>query len=256
MLEPHESQLYRDQGYLHVRGLLSRSEAADLRREAHALAARLTPHDATWQSVKGEGGAPARLTHCHDVQFHSAAMAKFLFHPQLLRVAQGIIGSNVQLHHTKMFIKPPERGAPFPLHQDYNYFPHANNSMIAVIVHFDDAPLERGCVCVVPGSHKLGVLPALPPDHHLPADQFPFERALPLPAAAGDAIFFSYLLVHGSGVNRSNEPRTTMLIQLRDPTDLPTIDRHVSRGQGMMLAGVDPRLQAPTFAWDKGQRTS
>jgi hypothetical protein len=41
-------------------------------------------------------------------------------------------------------------------------------------------------------------------------------------------------------VNTSDEARTTLLIQMRDPTDKPTIKTHESRGQGMMLRGIDP----------------
>jgi hypothetical protein len=59
----------------------------------------------------------------------------------------------------------------------------------------------------------------------------------------------SYLLVHGSGVNRSKEARTTILIQMRDPTDRPLVETHPSRGQGMMLAGIDPRVSNFEFAW-------
>jgi ectoine hydroxylase-related dioxygenase (phytanoyl-CoA dioxygenase family) len=88
-------------------------------------------------------------------------------------------------------------------------------------------------------------------DHHLPTDRYPIDSALPLPARAGDAIFMSYLLIHGSGVNRSQEPRTTILIQMRDPTDVPLNERHSSRGQGMMLAGIDPRESQFEFAWQR-----
>uniref|UniRef100_UPI003752B185 phytanoyl-CoA dioxygenase family protein n=1 Tax=Armatimonas sp. TaxID=1872638 RepID=UPI003752B185 len=62
----------------------------------------------------------------------------------------------------------------------------------------------------------------------------------PCPAEAGDVLFFSYLTIHGSGINASSEARTTLLIQMRDPLDPPCIRTHESRGQGMMLAGVDP----------------
>jgi ectoine hydroxylase-related dioxygenase (phytanoyl-CoA dioxygenase family) len=133
------------------------------------------------------------------------------------------------------------------MHQDYPYFPHERHSMIAVIIHFDDAPDEKGCLRVVPGSHKLGPLEAVGEDHTLP--QFPLDAATPIPAKAGDAIFMSYLLVHGSGVNRSDEPRTTILVQMRDPADRPLVEKHGSRGQGMMLAGVDPTHEAFEFAW-------
>ncbi|MBW8812270.1 MAG: phytanoyl-CoA dioxygenase family protein [Caulobacterales bacterium] len=239
-----ERASFQENGYLFVPGLLNRGEAGIYQAECHAIAELTGETDATWASVRGGGH---RIAHCHDVQFRSAAFSRLLVDRRLTAVAQGLIGPNVELHHTKMFIKPPENGSPFPMHQDYPYFPHQRHSMIAAILHFDDAPEEKGCLRVVPGSHKLGPLPAVGDDHHLP--QFPLEDAVPIPAKAGDAIFMSYLLVHGSGVNRSSEPRTTLLVQMRDPEDQPLVDKHASRGQGMMLAGANPRREAFQFAW-------
>jgi hypothetical protein len=57
-------------------------------------------------------------------------------------------------------------------------------------------------------------------------------------------LYFSYLTIHGSGLNESDKPRTTMLVQMRDPTDRPLIQAHLSRGQGMMLRGSDPSADA------------
>jgi ectoine hydroxylase-related dioxygenase (phytanoyl-CoA dioxygenase family) len=74
---------------------------------------------------------------------------------------------------------------------------------------------------------------------HLPFEQYPLESSVACPAQAGDVLFFSYLTIHGSGVNESNEARTTLLIQMRDPLDPPTVKTHESRGQGMMLRGFD-----------------
>ena len=126
------------------------------------------------------------------------------------------------------------------MHQDVPFFPHDNHSMIAVILHFDDAPLEKGCLRVVPGSHKLGMLEHISEGaYHLPPEEYPVEEATPCPAKAGDAIFFSYLTIHGSGLNVSDEARTTLLIQMRDPCDPPTIRTHESLGQGMILYGID-----------------
>ena len=247
-LTPDETAFYRANGYVHVKGLLSPQEAASYRTELHALAERQGSNDATWSSVKDAG---TRITHCHDVHFRSAAFTRLLVDPRLTGVAQDIIGPNVQLHHNKMFIKPPEKGSPFPMHQDYPYFPHTLHSMIAVIIHFDDASDEKGCLRVYPGSHKLGPLAAVGSDHHLPEDVYSIAGATPIPAKAGDAIFLSYLLVHGSGVNVSDEPRTTLLVQMRDPEDVPLNDRHTSRGQGMMLAGIDPTQRPFRFAWEE-----
>ncbi|MCA1654068.1 MAG: phytanoyl-CoA dioxygenase family protein [Sphingomicrobium sp.] len=247
-LSEAQREFYQHNGYVHVRGLIDAGEAAAYRAELHALAERQGDNDATWSSVKD---SDTHILHCHDVHFRSAAFTRLLVDPRVTGIAQSIVGPNVELHHNKMFIKPPERGSPFPMHQDYPYFPHARHSMIAAIIHFDDAPEEKGCLRVYPGSHRLGPIEAIGDDHHAPEDRFPIERATPIPAKAGDAIFMSYLLVHGSGVNVSDEPRTTLLIQMRDPEDEPLNDRHTSRGQGMMLAGIDPRHQAFGFAWEE-----
>lgn len=234
---------YQQQGYLLCKGVFSKEEAAALRTEAHELGQRLEQFrtkeqiDIAWNTVRNTN---AVVRHCHDVQFYSAAFSRMIFDARFLGIAQSIVGPNIQLHHTKMFIKPPEKGAPFPMHQDYYYFPHQNDSMIAAIIHFDDAPEVKGCVRVIPGSHKLGPIKVDNPDLSLPHDQYPIDKALPCPAEAGDVLFFSYLTIHGSGINTSNEARTTVLVQMRDPADPPLVRTHESRAQGMMLAGVDP----------------
>ena len=235
---------YAEDGYLLLKGVF-RAEAAELRREAHALMERLTRDqeiDATWASARENGGATkTKLLHCHNVQFQCGRFTRLLSDPRLVDPVADLIGPNVQLHHTKMFIKPPEKGSPFPMHQDYPFFPHARNTMLAAIIHFDDAPLAKGCVRVVPGSHKAGPLEHIAEgSYHLPLEQYPLESATAMEAEAGDVLIFSYLTIHGSGVNTSDEARTTLLVQMRAADDPPTVDTHRSRGQGMILRGVDP----------------
>src|SRR5579885_512002 len=180
MVTHEQSAFYEENGYLLLKGLFSRDEAAVWRQECHALAERLAAHrsiDATWGSARESTKKKTQLLHCHDVQFYSAAFSRLITDERLTEVAASLVGSpNVQLHHTKMFIKPPEKGSPFPLHQDYPFFPHERHSMIAAILHFDDAPIEKGCVRVVPGSFKLGGLEHNPSGGwHLPFEQYPIE---------------------------------------------------------------------------------
>lgn len=246
-MSPDQRSFYDENGYLLIRGFISAAEAAALRAEVHAIAARQGPTDATWQSVSDQG---TRLEHSHDIQFRSAAFTRLLVDPRLTGVFTSLIGPNVQLHHNKMFIKPPERGSPFPMHQDYGYFPHRGTSMTAAILHLDAAPDAKGCVRLYPASHKLGPLPAFGQDHHVDPERFPLSEAIPIEAEAGDLLVFNYFTVHGSGLNTSVEPRTTWLVQIRDPEDEPVSEQHRSRGQGMMLAGFDPRGEAFAFAWE------
>lgn len=252
-LTPAQKRAYDDGGYVLVEGVFAPDEVAYFRREAHDLARRLAEvHDEGLRNQGWGSGAkvtdlPRELLHCHNVQYHSAAFSRLLTDPRLTDRAADLIGPNVMLHHTKMFIKPPETGAPFPMHQDVPYFPFEGHTMIAAIVHFDDAPLEKGCVRVVPGSHKGGWLEHLTDGgNHLPPEQYPVCAATPCPARAGDVLFFSYLTIHGSGLNTSQEARTTLLVQMRDPADRPARIAHLSRGQGLMLRGIDPTADSGT----------
>ncbi|MEO0248587.1 MAG: phytanoyl-CoA dioxygenase family protein [candidate division WOR-3 bacterium] len=249
-LTPDQIAFYHENGYLLLKDVFAPEEIAFLREESHRLIQRL--REVEGERVNAAWGSAAKVTdqarivwHCHNAQFHSAAFSRLIVDPRLTDRIADLIGPNIQLHHTKLFIKPPEQGAPFPLHQDYPYFPHEKHTMLAAIIHFDDAPEERGCVRVIPGSHKLGPLQHLPEGGwHLPVEEYPLDKALPLPAEAGDVLIFSYLTIHGSGINATNEARTTLLVQMRDPTDHPTLITHLSRGQGMMLRGIDPEADA------------
>jgi phytanoyl-CoA hydroxylase len=245
MLDQAQVDSYHQNGYLLVKGLLSADEALQYRTELHDLFDRLystaKQGDATWGSVDNKNAT--RLQHCHDVQFYNAVFTRLICDPRLTEATAALMGTqNVQLHHTKAFIKPPEKGSPFPMHQDAPFFPHARHSMIAAIIHFDDAFEKKGCVRVMPGSHKDGrILPHIEQGNfHLDKEAYPIDKAMAVPAQAGDVLFLSYLLIHGSGVNESDEARSTLLVQMRDPEDSPTKHVHESRGQGMMLRGINP----------------
>ena len=137
---------------------------------------------------------------------HSSIFTNLLMHPKLLDAVEDIMETeNIILHHTKAHLKPPEKGAPFPMHQDYHYFPYEKDSMLAVFVHLDDTTPENGGLAVYPGSHKLGPLEDKsdkPGFHYVVQDKFSIEEAVPVHAKKGDVVIFSYLLVHGSYVNQ------------------------------------------------------
>ncbi len=124
------------------------------------------------------------------------------------------------LHHSKLFQKPSEAGSPFPMHQDWPYFPTVNDSMIAGIIHVSDATDEMGCLRVYPGSHRLGRIEGADGRRQNDVlDQYPIEDATIVEAQAGDVIFFHYFTLHGSMPNRSDQVRKTVLCQLYAGSD-------------------------------------
>jgi len=251
MMTTEDVDRYRRDGFLLVPGLIPTDEAAHIRQEAHAVMERLSRNhvvEATWSSAReGQTDEPTALQHCHDAHYHSAVFSRLLIDPRLLGVAGALMGTtDIQLHHNKLFVKPPGNGSPFPPHQDWPFFPHASDSTTAMILHLDDATEEKGCVRLIRGSHLNGRQEHIgSTDFHLPPEQFPLETAFAAEARAGDALFFSCLTVHGSGINFSDEARTTWLLQMRAADDQPTVDRHRSPSQGMMLSGVNTGLVPP-----------
>jgi phytanoyl-CoA hydroxylase len=239
-------ETYQRDGYVLVKGLIKPGEARYMRQELHDLLSRASgARNGAWKSASSVAGAEGKqqLQGMHDLQFYCSVFSRMIVDPRFTGVAAAVLDAeNVQLHHTKAFIKPPEKGAPFPLHQDHPFFPHTRHRVAAAIFHLDNAPAEKGCVAAVKGSHHLGPLEHIEEGSwHLPPDEWPVTRAEPVEAEAGDVLLFSYLTIHGSGVNTSNEARTTWLVQFRDPADLPIGDKHTfSRGQGMMLRGRNP----------------
>jgi ectoine hydroxylase-related dioxygenase (phytanoyl-CoA dioxygenase family) len=155
------------------------------------------------------------VLHTHNVQQFSAAWAKALYHDRFLEIATSILGPDVVLHHSKLFQKPSELGAPFPMHQDWSYFPTVRDSMIAAVIHVSKATDEMGCLRVYPGSHRFGRVG----DSSGQVDseflnRHPLDKALPLVAEPGDVAFFHYCTLHGSMPNRSSDVRKTVLVQL------------------------------------------
>ena len=244
MLSKKQIQDYQENGYLLVSGIFTKEEMDELENEFDGIVERRLANqavmEATWAGEWQEKYGETQLMVTHDVQLYSAAWSRFLLNRKLGKVLSDLMGSqNVQLHHTKLFQKPPENGSAFPMHQDYPYFPHENHSMMAGIIHLKDTTEEMGCVCIYPGSHKNGPMECA--EHlHLDPNEYPIEGALQCPAKRGDIIFFNYLTIHGSNVNRSDQTRKTVLIQVRDPQDPPIDEAHRSHAQGMMLYGFDP----------------
>ncbi|SFD80923.1 Ectoine hydroxylase-related dioxygenase, phytanoyl-CoA dioxygenase (PhyH) family [Paenibacillus catalpae] len=245
MINQADVDFYKENGYLLVRGVFSQQEVGEMRTALDGILNRAAQSkfdsNATWQ---GDYLPPDQLKKLvlkgfHDVQYQDAAFTRAAIHANMAAVLSQLIGPNVQLHHSKMLVKPPENGAAFPLHQDAPYFPHATHSMLAASVHLDDSDMENGCLCVIPGSHKNGMMPHVG-RHYLDHREYPITMATPCPAQAGDVLFFNYLTIHGSDINRSTRNRRNVLFQYRDPMDLPTADVHVNWGQGLMVCGENP----------------
>jgi len=96
----------------------------------------------------------------------SELMRGTLAHPSVVDALTGLIGPNVKAMQSMLFIK--SEGKPGQAwHQDELFIPTRDRSLTAAWIALDDATVENGCLWVLPGSHRRGVL--YPDrDHHDP----------------------------------------------------------------------------------------
>ena len=91
-------------------------------------------------------------------------------------------------------------GAATKLHIDaaYALAGARQTNAVAAWIPMTEATLENGCLEVVPGSHRAGILSEpIPPSA--------CENAVPLPVTPGDVIFFDYRLLHGARPNQTED---------------------------------------------------
>lgn len=250
-LTQEQLNFYNDNGYLII-DLLDSAETQELSESYdQVFNSKIEQYnlESTWQGNWKSSEHNDKVVHSiHGLQMHSAAFTRLLLNEKLLDACESIMGSpNILLHHTKAHIKPPGKGSPFPMHQDYHYMAHKNDSLIAVLVAVDDCLRTNGGMCVYPGSHKLG--PQLDVSdakgfHYLDPQKYPIEKATTANIKKGQALIFSYLTIHGSYPNESEENRRMLLMQFMEASDEPLSSDHVSAAQGLVLRGRNKNREA------------
>jgi len=198
--------------------------------------------NARWGSelTKDIEQSDTQVIHTHNVQSYSAEMMSMIQGERLLDAAEKLIGQDIILHHSKLFLKPPGNGSAFPLHQDWSYFPTEKNSMIAAVIHLTESDEQMGCMRIVPGSHRLGQIEKTDGHSFVKGihDRYQLEDAEPIIAEPGDVVFFHCCSLHGSMQNVSKRPRKTVLVQLYSGSDR-VVDGNRHTNVQLVLRGVN-----------------
>ena len=140
--------------------------------------------------------------------------------PQVEALTQ-LIGPDVALTHNQILWKlpdGPDTHSDIPFHQDNGYGELEPFTDVTVWIALTDTNEDNGCLWIVPGSHRLGLL------QHAMAEVNPFLReaadgagAVPVPMKAGEAVAFAGLTVHGSGPNRTAAERVGFYARYCEP---------------------------------------
>src|SRR4029453_4231804 len=81
--------------------------------------------------------------------------------PQLLDIVGALVGPEIRYQGSKLNMKSAEYGSAVEWHQDFSFYPHTNDDLLAVGIAVDNCLPENGCMLMIPGSHRWPIL-----DHH------------------------------------------------------------------------------------------
>lgn len=230
------AKIFREHGCLVVRGLM-KPYLEEVLRDVEASAAqavamldRVVQIPEGWRTPDGTLFLPAPPHYARDKQIMvlavnyqtSAAFFRSALDGRTVDVAEAILGPDVELFgNGQCLYKEPVGGHPKHLHQDSAYFEHRYEGPVGVLSYGVDTDLMNGALHVVPGSHRMGQLKHIDTFSHLglDADEWPWERALPVVGKAGDSIFFHVKTIHGSKENHSDRPRPVFIHRYRRADD-------------------------------------
>src|SRR5262249_50256284 len=150
---------------------------------------------------------------------------------------------------------------PIEWHQDFAFYPHTNDDLLAVGVALDDCTLENGCKQMIPGSHRGPIL-----DHHQEGvfvgavdplkEQLDLSSAVYTPVRAGGISLHHCRMLHASAPNTSSRPRRVLFIEfcavdawpVLGVPDLEAYDARILRGsptRQFRVQEMDLRIPLP-----------
>lgn len=255
------ADFFKEQGFVVVPDALSPQEVTELRAEAVSIcrgehgslpgAPEVLPTE-TDDDVQG------RILCVHFPHKISPRMERDLAHPAIVDTLTRVISPNVKCMQSMLFIK--KAGKPGQAwHQDEIYIPTRDRSLTGAWIALDDATVENGCLWVIPGSQKRGIL-YLQEWHGdsrfdcaLESRGWPWTDAdaVPVEVKAGSIVFFNGYLLHRSLPNYANAGYRRALVNhyMSAESFLPWFGNQMPEGQYVsvadhrditMVAGEDP----------------
>lgn len=209
-LSPAELEQWQRDGYVVLRGALSRAEA-------DAAAAVLWQHIAARPEDPASWYAePARGLWFGLWQHPALDVARQS--PRVHKAFAQIWGTaDLWIQHDRMSFNQPVRDdCPFlgsPLHVDTSLAAPMPLGTQA-IVYLTDTPAVRGALQVVPGFHRRCDAWLQGLGHADPRQVNVSAGATPVPGAAGDMVIWHHALPHGATPNRGDFPRIVQYLNL------------------------------------------
>jgi ectoine hydroxylase-related dioxygenase (phytanoyl-CoA dioxygenase family) len=216
LLSNEQLAAFRTHGHLTVHDVFSPSQIRaandDLEVWGAEFKSTLAPEDEQYYFEQSK--PDARALRKLDNPVHARPFFRQLANdPNLLSVVHKLIGHNLRVVFSQVFLKPSEVGGAKPVHQDNFYFgPADKDKIITVWIAIDNATVENGCMFFANGSnqgpvHQHVAPPGEPFNLQVPPEIAQQYEMTPEPVPSGAVSFHHGNVMHQSSPNRSDQPR-------------------------------------------------
>ena len=229
MLTNEQIKSYQENGYVLVKDFFTTDQttaAGDWLRnqDQESLAKTFTDQE-----------PGVKLAVYQNVLIDESPISKLANDERVLRFASELMGDETYIWSSKVNLKAAWCGTVEYYHQDYAYWKgrgYDTLEMLTCMIFIDDHSVNNGGLHVIPKTHKIGYI-----EHNrfiningLSKSMIPPEKLTELhsefgldaiDAKAGDVLFFSAGLIHGSSHNISPDPRMIILSQMNTKGNLP-----------------------------------
>tara|TARA_B100001109_G_scaffold194841_1_gene161447 strand:- start:77 stop:904 length:828 start_codon:yes stop_codon:yes gene_type:complete len=205
-LSDQQINFYNDKGYVAPIDVLSIQEANEIREEIELI-------EKKWpNALEGLGR--------NYVHMISPIFNKVCLNNKILDAVESLIGKNILICGTTLFIKNAKEKGFVSFHQDAKYIGLEPHNWVTAWIAVTDSNEENGCMRMWPGSHK-GELK----DHEQKFDEgnlltrgqtiknVPIEETDPIVLKAGQMSLHHPTVIHGSGLNKSKDRRIGFVVQ-------------------------------------------
>jgi len=205
-LSSEQINQYKEDGYIAPINVLSKEEAEEIREEIEII-------EKKWPNeLDGLGRNYIHLI--------SPVFDKISHNSKILDAVESIIGKNILICGTTLFIKNPDQKGFVSFHQDAKYIGLEPHNWVTAWLAVTDANEENGCMRMWKGSHKEDLRNHNQKfdEHNLltrgqTVENVPINETTPVVLKAGQLSLHHPKIVHGSGPNNSLERRIGFVIQ-------------------------------------------
>ncbi len=222
MLSDAQKAFYATNGYVMVEDVVTLDQLTRMQDVTAALidASRsVTASDDVYDLDRGHGPDSPRLTRIKLPHKRHPVYHEVLTRSGVTEVLGDLLGPDTTLITSKLNTKAPGGGAAVEWHQDWAFYPHTNDDLLAFGLLLEDVGEDNGPLMVIPGSHKGPILShhangvfcgAIDPDDPL----FQRDRAVTLTGKAGSMSVHHARILHGSAPNVSDRARKILFFEI------------------------------------------